>query len=114
MDGPTLRKVVWFMQQYEIKPYRKLPKLLGSEPLEHIVSPRCYLRFLNRLSPHEIRRLVLASDYVQVEPLLELLALLIATLMRPGPSSIVGALGADDVTEAEIAETLLEHPWILM
>lgn len=101
-----------FLRHYVSEPMRELEKPLTSNVMADVVQPY-YAEFVDKLSMDTLYELVLAANYMDIQPLLELTCAKIATLIKgKSPEEIRRTFNIhNDFTPEEEAATMEENSW---
>mmetsp|Transcript_30122 Transcript_30122/g.69074 ORF Transcript_30122/g.69074 Transcript_30122/m.69074 type:complete len:106 (-) Transcript_30122:374-691(-) len=83
VTGDILKMVVDFLEQYEKEPMTEIEKPLKSSDMGDLVQ-KWYADFLDpkRIDQKTLFEVILAANYMNVEPLLDLGCMTVASMMR--------------------------------
>lgn len=96
VKAAVMTRVAEFLQLYEDEPFPEIPKPLPSTNMADAV-PAKYAAFVDGLSPEMQFELILAANYMDVQPLLELLCAKVASTVKgKTPEQIRTQFGLQD------------------
>jgi len=96
VDEKMLKKVIEFCEEYVKNPLPKIDKPLKSANISECVKDGWYLKFID-MEPDDACKLVVAANYMDVKPLLELACVRIACWIKDKPfDQIKKTFGVED------------------
>jgi len=114
VTGDILKMVVDFLEQYEKEPMTEIEKPLKSSDMGDLVQ-KWYADFLDpkRIDQKTLFEVILAANYMNVEPLLDLGCMTVASMMRGKTAEdIRETFGIEnDLSPEEEAQIIAENVW---
>jgi S-phase kinase-associated protein 1 len=94
--------------------FTKIEKPLSSNEMKNIV-PRWYAQYINDMSQEMLFEVILASNFMHVQQLLDLGCAKIASMMKgESPENIKELFGiSEEITESDIEQTKRDNQWLL-
>lgn len=109
IKAAIMSKVTEFFQLYEDEPFPEIPKPLPSTNMADAV-PERYATFVDGMDKETQFELILAANYLDVQPLLELLCAKVASTVKgKTPEQIRAQFGLQDDFTAEERHMLAEE-----
>lgn len=81
VDGQTLNYIIKFLEYYSKEPMKSIPKPINSHNIKEMVDD-WYGDFITSFEEEMLMKIIVASNYLDIKPLLDLGCAQVATMIR--------------------------------
>ena len=82
VDGETLEHIVEFMKHFEIEKFTEFPSPIYSNDFAYECKIQWYIDYTNTFSVQKLLEIMCGANYMEITPLINLIGLKIATLVK--------------------------------
>ncbi|GAX14543.1 hypothetical protein FisN_6Lh320 [Fistulifera solaris] len=113
VEGAILELIVKFLNHHAEEPLIKINHPIEGDTVEDVVKQEWYATFINELHEKVVYKLLLAANFMHIQPLLDLVVLRIAWLFsKKSPDELKALLKFEGLTPEQEEKARRDHPWI--
>ncbi|GAX22073.1 hypothetical protein FisN_6Hh320 [Fistulifera solaris] len=113
VEGAILELIVKFLNHHAEDALVKIVHPIEGDTVEDVVKQEWYATFINELHEKVVYKLLLAANFMHIQPLLDLVVLRIAWLFsKKTPDELKTLLKFEGLTPEQEEKARRDHPWI--